>query len=410
MSLTKLSAVMADSGVRVGDGKMRVCNRCQADLGNELTTCPECGAHVVDSTEVEPMSTTFDAELAMANVLRMRGEFKKAQDICLSVLKRFPNSNGAHTLLGDIYSDQGLLEQAAQWYELALDLDKTSIADRQKLDDVREQMKERDHISSIEQLGLPESKKGNFSNYWYLGAAAVVLLLGVVYAARHGKIGSGGEPAVITTPIKATADMLAPAIVATAANVTKPPVTAPTNPTPADDNPNNVGAASEDKVLFQLLVEKSSFGADLVSVLQDPRTKSATLTYSIRGDEDERQVGAMLAKAALEQSPDAQTITVRSMKNDKLSYMADVPRLRYLETLSTDWQAKAGSSDAWIGYVLTNEWPPKPVTDGSTDTPPANSGGSGTSDSKGSDGSKNSDGSTGSGTTNAESPNSTQGS
>ena len=130
-------------------------------------------------------------------------------------------------------------------------------------------------------------------------------------------------------------------------------------------------------------------GTHLVSVLQDPRTKIATLTYTLGEDDDERAIGAELARTVLEQTPDPTSVTIRGMKNDRLVYMADVPRARYTDTLSTDWQQKNTPPDAWVSYILTNEWPSKAGTDlsppltttaGAGETnPPATTAGSTTS-------------------------------
>lgn len=383
----KLSVDMADSGAPASERKTRVCGLCWADVDLDLSTCPACGASLPSAQlagvrEVEPMSTAFDAELARANLFRMRADYKQAEDLCLSVLKRFPNSIAAHMLLGDIYSDQGQLEQSAQWYELALDLDPSSTACKQKLDDVREQIKERDHISSIEHLGLPERERSGLTRWVMVGGALVVVLLGFVYAARHGRLG-GGPKSVITTPIRATQDMIAGQAASNVIASTSPSVATTSSPPNSTESPSPPGAASEDRSLFQSVSQKSPMGSHLISVLVDPRTKNATLTYSCAADEDERKVGAILAKTALEQSPDATTVTIRSTKNDRVTFMADVPRARLAETLSAEWQSRAGSTDEWIDYVLTNEWPAKagqdsaPVSSGrDTSTAPVTSSGS----------------------------------
>ncbi len=374
----KLSAAMADLAARDGNRNMRICNLCQADVSNGLSVCPECGAQLGAPRDVDPMSSNFDAELARANLLRMRGEFRAAEDLCLSVLKRFPNSVAAHSLLGDIYSDQGLLDQAAQWFELALDLDPTSPNDLQKIEDVREQIKERDHISSIEQLGLPESRQAPINKVGMLSGVAIVLLLVVIYAARHGKFAGVSEPAVVSTPIKATPDMV-PVSTATNQTINKqldnaqalPPVdnTVPVAP-PAN--------SSEDHDLFQLISDKSAMGSHLVSAMLDPRTKSLTLTYTSNVDEDERKIGAILAKSGLELSPDVPMVTIRSNRAGKLSYTADVSRSRLAETQTPEWQQKADSPDAWINYILQNEWPTKVNVDLGTNPPPQTSSGDST--------------------------------
>ncbi len=71
-----------------------------------------------------------------------------------------PQQRRRHTLLGDVYAERCDLEQAAQWYELALDLDPESRVDRQRLDEVRERMKAKQTASTAEQIGMPR-QKGN---------------------------------------------------------------------------------------------------------------------------------------------------------------------------------------------------------------------------------------------------------
>jgi len=316
----------------------------------------------------ELMSTTFDADLARANLLRMRAEYRKAEEICIGILKTYPNSAATHTLLGDIYSDQGLLEQAAQWYELSLDLDPSSWSDKQKLEDVREQIKERDHISSVEQLGLPEAHR--VTPTWFAVGAAVFLIFaaGFGYAIRYGRLSNSGEMPVIRTPIRAVADNAVSAIVTTDISATKPPTQTQTSIASNSDDQTASGRANEDRALMARVVEKSPVGSHLKDLVQDPRIKLTTLTYAIGDGDDQRTIGAELAKSLLELSPDSQMVTIRAMRDDKLVYMADVPRTKYADTLTDDWQQKAASSDAWISYVLTNEWPYKGAADS---TPPS---------------------------------------
>ncbi|MCX6359360.1 MAG: tetratricopeptide repeat protein [Armatimonadetes bacterium] len=71
--------------------------------------------------------------LAEANLARMRGHWPDAEAGCVKVLRADPNNLHAHSLLGDIYRDQGRSDDALQWYRLALDLAPSSAADREKL-------------------------------------------------------------------------------------------------------------------------------------------------------------------------------------------------------------------------------------------------------------------------------------
>jgi hypothetical protein len=81
---------------------------------------------------------SVDALLARANLLRMRGQWADAVELCTQALRADPHSAAAHSLLGDIYENQGRLDKAIHWYQLALDLDPESVADRAKLARARE--------------------------------------------------------------------------------------------------------------------------------------------------------------------------------------------------------------------------------------------------------------------------------
>lgn len=71
--------------------------------------------------------------LAQANLHRMRGQWEEAAAVCMEAMRLSPNNATAHSLLGDIYSDQGKLDEAIRWYCMALDIQPTSRADRAKL-------------------------------------------------------------------------------------------------------------------------------------------------------------------------------------------------------------------------------------------------------------------------------------
>ena len=72
--------------------------------------------------------------LAQANLLRMRGRWDEAVDKCMAALRLAPQNASAQSLLGDIYENQGRLDDAIQWYRMALDVNPDSPADSLKLD------------------------------------------------------------------------------------------------------------------------------------------------------------------------------------------------------------------------------------------------------------------------------------
>jgi tetratricopeptide (TPR) repeat protein len=78
------------------------------------------------------------ALLARANLLRMRGQWAEAVERCTEVLRLDPHNAAAHSLLGDIYENQGRLDKSSHWYQLALEQNPESIADQAKLARVKE--------------------------------------------------------------------------------------------------------------------------------------------------------------------------------------------------------------------------------------------------------------------------------
>ena len=74
--------------------------------------------------------------LARANLLRLRGQWDEAAVACTEALRLVPNSPSACSLLGDIYEAQRRLDEALQWYGMAVEFDPTNANDRAKLERV----------------------------------------------------------------------------------------------------------------------------------------------------------------------------------------------------------------------------------------------------------------------------------
>ena len=308
----------------------------------------------------------FHAEIARANLLRMRGDYKGAVDQCLSVLKRIPEDGDTHTLLGDIYAEQGNLDEAIQWYEMAMDLDPKSNADLSKLNQVRQRLKDREAASAIAQLDIPVEK----TNYVLIGVAVVAILLTLgIGSYMLGQRNTGSRVSRLARNLPVTA----PPSVESDSN-------SEDNGNPVNEDPptstSDRQIPQEDAALTQMIGQRSSDGAHLLSASEDPRSKIVTLAYVVQPDEDERKIGAELARTTLSQSSDAQLVVLRGIKSDRLGYVADVPRARWLESESDAWKQANPNVDAWISHLLTNEWVPANVAASSaslTNTPPVNS-------------------------------------
>jgi hypothetical protein len=109
------------------------CDACKGTIPDDAQFCPACGTDIGAPRAVLSEPGRGEVSLAAANLLRLRRRFAEAESRCIEVLRADPNNVHGHSMLGDIYRDQGRHEDARQWYQLALDLDPKSRSDREKL-------------------------------------------------------------------------------------------------------------------------------------------------------------------------------------------------------------------------------------------------------------------------------------
>jgi hypothetical protein len=342
-----------------GKSETMICERCFASvkLGSEF--CPECGAPMGDGP-AEGSDAAIYPELARANLLRTRGDYKAALEQCRAILRKFPNNVTANQLLGDLCSETGDLEQAKEWYELALDIAPNSAQIRGKLTDVRQKLEAQETAGMVEQLGLPPAKSRN--SMVAIGLAVLVIAVGVAAYIVGSKAQSNSEvgPPKMTSvqaPITNSSPEQHPA--------------ATTTPTTAAI----VGGSADEQSLKQLVAQRSSNGSKLDSIILDPRSGLAVVTFSVGEAEDSRQIAAEIASVVFDNSAITRTITIRAIKGGALSFIADVHRDAYEQTKSDDWKAQNGSDpNALATHILSQEWPASSEAPSSSSGNPDNAG------------------------------------
>jgi hypothetical protein len=113
------------------------CPDCGQAVAEGSAFCCLCGGRVRTETRPAPGQPEVSADvrplLARANLLRVRGQWEAAAEQCAEVLRLDPRNAAAHSLLGEIYDNQGYLDRAIRWYSEALELDPANVADRAKL-------------------------------------------------------------------------------------------------------------------------------------------------------------------------------------------------------------------------------------------------------------------------------------
>jgi hypothetical protein len=337
------------------------CPSCKAEVADDSAFCSECGVDVrpQSAREVAEREKQEDALLATANLWRMRGRWTEAERCCVDVMRANPNCVHAHSMLGDIYRDQGRYEDAAQWYRLALDLDPDSLADRAKLDRVKaelartEKRLRRENADAPPPSGVSRAPDAA-SNRWLKALAG----LAVVFVALVGVLLIAMTRPPTRGAARKTAPPAAPAPSAPAAplNVPLPPPTADRHGAarPRDDEelatPQSDREAAIERAigaranLACSVLDAAAVQTDGVSVLivltsTPPSVDTADAMREILLSEARRS-----AVAALTADPDLTQAVVRIRTNDRsgrlvTTFQGVVPR-------PTDAQADAADFSA----------------------------------------------------------------
>ncbi len=281
--------------------------------------CEECGAHLSEDPSSRGSDIAVYDELAQSNLLRIRGQYREAADLCLRILHRFPNNATAHTLLGDIYAEMGDLPQAEQWYEMALDLKPNSESDRQKLEGVISRMEDKQAVDTAARLGLPATH-----NRAMLFSTIVVVLVLIVGASAFilGGMMKSPPPAeeVVDTPVVVS------------------------QPEPDQGVPARPDAAMRlDGEVLRSLQDGSPYAGAIVGAAVDPRGPSLILTIATTGNEDPQILAGRIAHHVLSVDPRFVSVTLRVIRNGSPVFVADAQPDTFRAV-----------QNRWPGYVAQN--------------------------------------------------------
>ncbi len=161
---------------------MKLCDKCFALLDENDLYCKECGASVAEG--VEGSDSIVYPEIARANLARLRGEMEEAERICRTILKQYPNNVSAHILLGDLCFDANNLEEACQWYDLALGLAPENSMLAKKLARATELLEAQREKDATDELTVTDSK----SHIWASVGVVVAILAFGALAFWYGKM------------------------------------------------------------------------------------------------------------------------------------------------------------------------------------------------------------------------------
>lgn len=323
--------------------RLMSCPRCFANIPASASACPECGAPVGDGY-LAPSDAS--PELAKANLSRVRGDYKLAREQLLTILRRYPNSAPAHEMMGDVYEDDGDLDQAAQWYELALDLAPDMPGLKQKQDSVVQRLAEMERERVEGSIGFLQSWP-KWTPYAFLAGGVLIAVL-AAYAFVNRKPTPKSQ--VETT------------IVAPREGDPSPTPTGGPSPAPSQSltpAPANVAAVRADADALAKLQRAGFAGGKFVAVESDPRSQALSVTIDLGNPEDARLTCGSAAKLVFESFPACETVHIRGSLQGELRFVADASRAAFMETNTDDWRQRNPDPDAWLDRLLQNEWKSK---------------------------------------------------
>ncbi len=344
------------------------CEKCfnPSPKGSEF--CQNCGAALVHKPGAEGSDVAVYPKLAQVNLLRMRGRFKEAEETCLGILHQFPHNLSANILMGDLAVEQNNLDQAVEWYELALDIEPDNLALQGKLEAAKSKKDDTVVQTIVQELGLPDEKPKTLMITLVSVAAILVLAFLAWFAYKSAKSSTDtsqvNKPIVLTDSTAGTTGM-----------------TATANQTSGGSTPGQKEqpASEDDTALTKLLSSKTSESEYMVDARFD-LAGGITVTYNAPSDKDEREIGAKLATESFalvkeNLNRDVNQVSLRAMRDRKLYYSATVTKDDYEATQSTEWQsAHKDDMEAFLKAVLTNEKHASDDTGGSTTTGPPDTG------------------------------------
>lgn len=317
---------------------MKTCETCKVVMDDGATFCPGCGRHV--GTGLSDTQSRVNALLTEANLHRIRGEYDAAIDKCTDALRLQPSDADVHSMIGDVYESEGRLDEAARWYQMAIDLRPESALDSAKLERILPRLKrirrmQRDvNTGSWTRAFLVDGWQGvNLRKIVIFCTICVLLLLAfgamAWYLRIRGESVSRAQlqkqiPPHVEQPDSVNKDSpQQPQTSTTPQAVTQPPNEPLPRPIVEQQILSNLAtnpAIHQRHLMVEDVKVDPRNGALLVTVRLPEPASPLTRVQALRQ-------AAVVAAAAYSASPNATSVTIRALVTVQSEYAAGEPRL-----------------------------------------------------------------------------------
>ena len=330
---------------------MRRCEICKIILDDDVRHCPKCGKPVGEADGgPAPERIEVSALLTSANLHRIRGEWDEAVADVTEALKVQPDNADIASLPGYIYEQREMLDDAAIWYQMAVESDPNNAADRARL----QRIKDRIAASGTDPFRTFQRR----TRVWTLAMAGAFLLV-IIAALLIGLYRSADKP------VEETGEGLA---MPQTYHVTPSPPAGP----PAAKPEGQEGAKSVISSSLRTSAEAAigrevtgsaavaAAGATIDDVIADPREGAVTLTFSVPGRTGVTRSGiitaaAAVARAAFSANAEVKLVTARCVVTPGDSALTQVV---FVGDVARDTMARVGdgADEQQLTDAFTNKW------------------------------------------------------
>lgn len=336
---------------------MRKCDDCKIILDDDVRHCPKCGSDLAPDTCAQQLpSTDITSLLASANLHRIRAEWDHAIADSTDALRLDPRNPDIASLLGSIYEERGMIDEALVWYQMALEMNPDSVPDQERLD----------RVSKLILAGRKRGREESFRVFerrtkiwaWALGAVfVVVVVLAIVSTLIRGKPGE----APYSKPVATARSRRAPIIEPGGSLPKGPPVGSDTLAPPAA-GASFARTPGESYIRSELSTSQGVIetGATVDDVIMDPRSIVASVTFAIPFKvvvtrEEITRAALAVARKTFDLSRDVKFVTVRCViqvggtQGTLIAFVGDIARQ------SVDALGPTAGTDQ-LAAVFTHPW------------------------------------------------------
>lgn len=326
----------------MSDELTSTCPKCAAATAPDAKFCTECGA------SLPACDDDTHAALSSANLYRLRGEWQAAIDKCMFALALDEDCAPAHSLLGDIYREQGHTSEAVHWYKLALDLDPDNEADRAKLEGIiahRPDDRRAGHDRRAEMIGT--AKRVLLEAALAIGLLLLITAVWPMIFPERKSTEPGAAP-----PAQNPQVVHIPSTVPEGEPESEPPAPA--------RQPIGLMSARENALLQAMNASQALTrrGLQVTGIAFDPRNRSAAITFTMPEPPREQRADAVVRgslivlREACSKSEDLELLTIRALHGDssEVGFVADAQRnsVQSLDPATAEYSQLIG--------VLQNTW------------------------------------------------------